>query len=90
LHDFRADPLLGQAQAVKEVVHYLRTLRVSAELLEPLEILYTDLVNELAASTHDRPGPAPAPFSRRLVTAYASATVTVLKGCGWKVGDAIA
>jgi hypothetical protein len=59
-------------------------------LLEPLESIYTDLMNHAEAITsEDRPGPRPASADKRMVEAHSAATVTVLKNCGWKVGDAV-
>ena len=91
LFKFKLDhPLWGQLAALKAIARHLRK-RVPEELLEPLESLYTDLMNQFAAMTKDdKPGPHPAPLDRRMVEAHSAATVTVLKNCGWKVGDAIA
>jgi hypothetical protein len=59
-------------------------------MLEPLESIYTELMNQAAAITADeKPGTRPAPLDRRMVEAHSAATVTVLKNCGWKVQDAI-
>ena len=58
-------PLLGQIMALKAIARHLRR-RVPDGLLEPLESIYTDLMNEAAAMTSDdKPGPHPAPLDRR-------------------------
>ena len=89
LIEFRLCPLAGQIMALKAIARHLRR-RVPDGLLEPLESMYTNLMNEAAAITSDdKPGPHPAPLDRRMMEAHSAATVTVLKSCGWKVGDAI-
>ena len=89
LLEYKHLPLLGQLRCIQALATYL-TWRVPGELLEPLESIYTRLMDEAAASlAEDRPGPAPAPLSEQIVEARAAGTVTVLKRCGWKVGDAV-
>ena len=68
LFEFKLDhPLLGQLAALKAIARHVRK-RVPEELLEPLESLYTDLMNQAAAMTaDDKPGPHPAPLDRRTV-----------------------
>jgi hypothetical protein len=89
LSDYKQLPLLGQIRTLLALADYLRW-RVPGELLEPLENIYTRLMNEADAHTFEqRHGPRPAPLSERIVEGRAAATVTVLKGCGWRVGDAI-
>jgi hypothetical protein len=88
--EFKHLPLLGQIRSLEALARYLRG-RAPQELLEPLESIYTDLMNQAAALTsHEKPGPRPAPLSEKIVGARAAGTVTVLKRCcGWKVGEAI-
>ena len=51
LFEFKLDhPLLGQLSALKAIARHLLK-RVPEELLEPLESLYTDLMNQAAAMT---------------------------------------
>ena len=90
LMEFKRYPLVGQIEALKALADYLRFRVVPGELLEPIESIYTDLINRAdALTTEYKPGPRPAPSSERIVGARASGTVTVLKACGWKVGEAI-
>jgi hypothetical protein len=90
LLDYKQLPLLGQIRTLQALAEYLRFRVVPGELLEPLESIYTRLMNEAdAVISEDRPGPRPAPLSERIVEARAAGTVTVLKNCGWRVGDAI-
>jgi hypothetical protein len=89
LSEYRLLPLLGQLRCIQALATYL-TWRVPSELLEPLESIYTRLMDEAAVALgEDRPGPAPAPLSEQIVEARAAGTVTVLKRCGWKVGEAV-
>ena len=90
LMEFKRYPLVGQIEALKALADYLRFRVVPGELLEPIESIYTDLINRAdALTTEYKPGPRPAPLSERIVGARAAGTVTVLKACGWKVGEAI-
>ena len=90
LREFKRHPLLGQIEALRALADYLRYRVVPGELLEPLESIFTELINRAdALATEYKPGPRPAPLSERIVDARAAGTVTVLKACGWKVGEAI-
>jgi hypothetical protein len=90
LMEFKLHPLLGQIEALEALAGYLRYRVVPGELLEPIESIYTELIDRAdALTTEYKPGPRPAPLSERIVGARAAGTVTVLKVCGWKVGEAI-
>lgn len=90
LMEFRRYPLVGQIEALQAIAEYLKFRIVPGELLEPVESIYTELMNRAdALTTEYKPGPRPAPLSERIVVARTAATVTVLKNCGWNVGEAL-
>ena len=89
LIEFKQLRLMGQILTLRALSQYL-LWRIPSNLLEPLESIYTELMNKAAALVaDDRPGPRPAPLSEKIVEARAAATVTVLKNCRWKVSEAI-